>query len=229
MRRPLRGWARARRDPITSDRGPRYSPRVTSPRHHRLVYPAADRNGAPIQRVLERVLSKPARVLEIGSGSGQHGARFAAAFPRLVWCPSDPDARCRRSIEAYRTEVGLPNLEPVRTIDVHSDGWGVETVDAIFCANMIHVAPWSACLGLVAGAKRHLGTPGTLVLYGPFRRDGAHTSEGNARFDASLRVQDPSWGVRDLEDVVQLAAPDLALDEVVEMPANNLSVILRRA
>lgn len=199
------------------------------PRDPRLVYPATQRNGAAIEAVLTRVLRGTERVLEIASGSGQHGLRFAAAFPELTWLPSDPDARCRASVEAYREDAGLPNLRPPVALDVHTAPWPVAEVDALFCANMIHIAPWTACVALLAGARRHVLPGGPVVLYGPFRRDGAHTSESNERFDLSLRQRDPSWGVRDLETVRDEAGPELALEEVVQMPANNLCVIFRRS
>lgn len=190
--------------------------------------PAAERNRDPILAVLRRVL--PARpgalVLEVASGSGQHAVHFAAALPHLRWQPSDQDPVARDSVAAWRAEAGLDNLLPPLSLDVRGP-WPVQAADAIFCANMIHISPWACTLALLSGAAAVLPPGSPLVLYGPYRRGGAHTAPSNAAFDASLRSRDPSWGVRDLEAVVAQAR-GFALDEVVEMPANNLTVVLRR-
>ncbi|MCK6504043.1 class I SAM-dependent methyltransferase [Myxococcota bacterium] len=190
--------------------------------------PAAERNRDPILAVLRRVL--PARpgalVLEVASGSGQHAVHFAAALPHLRWQPSDQDPVARDSVAAWRAEAGLDNLLPPLSLDVRGP-WPVQAADAIFCANMIHISPWDCTLALLSGAAAVLPPGSPLVLYGPYRRGGAHTAPSNAAFDASLRARDPSWGVRDLEAVVAQAR-GFALDEVVEMPANNLTVVLRR-
>jgi SAM-dependent methyltransferase len=190
--------------------------------------PAAERNRDPILAVLRRVL--PARpgalVLEVASGSGQHALHFAAALPHLRWQPSDQDPVARDSVAAWRAEAGLDNLLPPLFLDVRGP-WPVAAADAIFCANMIHISPWACTLALLSGAAAVLPPGSPLVLYGPYRRGGAHTAPSNAAFDASLRARDPAWGVRDLEEVVAQAR-GFALDEVVEMPANNLTVVLRR-
>ncbi|KVC58019.1 DUF938 domain-containing protein [Burkholderia stagnalis] len=195
----------------------------------RLSAPAAERNRAPILDVLRRVLPASGDVLEIASGTGQHVVHFAAGLPGLRWHPSDPDAQARQSIAAWVAHAGLPNVDAPRAFDVRDAAWPFAVLDAIVCINMIHIAPWACADALFAGASRVLRPGGVLVLYGPYRREGRHTAPSNEAFDAQLRSRDPSWGVRDLEAVVALGL-DRGLDciEVVEMPANNLSVVFRR-
>ena len=193
----------------------------------RLYAPATLRNRAPIAAVLAGWL--PARggtVLELASGTGEHALHLAATFPDLLWQPSDPAAAMRRSIEAHRRAAGSGNLCPPLDIDVTAPDWPLERpVEAMVCCNMIHVAPWTAAEGLFAGAARYLQAGGGLYLYGPFKRGDVHTAPSNAAFDASLRAQDPAWGVRDLEAVAGLAAAaGLAAPLVETMPANNLSL-----
>ena len=196
-------------------------------RDDRLYAPATLRNRAPIAAVLAGWL--PARggtVLELASGTGEHALHLAATFPDLLWQPSDPAAAHRRSIDAHRRAAGSGNLRPPLDIDVTAPAWPLERpVEAMVCCNMIHIAPWAAAGGLIAGAARYLQPGGGLYLYGPFKRGGAHTAPSNAAFDASLRAQDPAWGVRDLEAVADLAAAaGLAAPLVEAMPANNLSL-----
>jgi len=194
----------------------------------RCFYPAAARNRDPILAVLRRVLPEHGLVLEIASGSGEHVAHFAAALPALTFQPSDRDATMLDSIAAHAT--GLANVRPPVALDVTAPAWPVVRADALLCINMIHISPWRATEGLMAGAGRVLGNGGVLYLYGPYRIDGRHTAESNAAFDASLRAQDPEWGVRDLGDVGALAARHgLARVETVAMPANNFSVVFRRS
>lgn len=195
----------------------------------RLSAPAAERNRGPILDVLRRVLPASGSVLEIASGTGQHVVHFAQGLPALRWQPSDPDAHARRSIAAWIAYTGLPNVAEPLAFDVRDAAWPFATVDAIVCINMIHIAPWAAAEALFAGASRVLRPGGVLVLYGPYRRAGRHTAASNEAFDAQLKSRDPAWGVRDLEAVVALGL-DAGLDciEVVEMPANNLSVVFRR-
>lgn len=195
----------------------------------RLSAPAAERNRGPILDVLRRVLPARGDVLEIASGTGQHVVHFAAGLPGLHWRPSDPDAQARRSIAAWIAQAGLSNVDAPLAFDVRDAAWPFAALDAIVCINMIHIAPWACAEALFAGASRVLRPGGVLVLYGPYRREGRHTAPSNAAFDAQLRSRDPSWGVRDLETVVALGL-DRGLDciEVVEMPANNLSVVFRR-
>lgn len=194
-----------------------------------LTYPAPERNKAPILDVLRRVLPTGGRVLEVASGTGQHVMHFAAALPALQWQPSDPEAQHRQSIEARCMDRGLTNVASPLDLDVCRRPWPVSDVAAILCINMIHIAPWEAALALLEEAGRLLPAHGPLCLYGPYRRDGAHTAPGNAAFDADLRSRNPAWGVRDLHAVAGHAASQgLDLVEVVAMPANNLSVIFRR-
>jgi SAM-dependent methyltransferase len=189
--------------------------------------PAAARNREPILDVLRAHLPASGTALEIASGSGEHAVAFAAAFPTLVWQPSDPDPANRASIAAWIAAAGTPNLLPPIDLDATAEIWPLATADAVVCINMIHIAPWAACLGLLRGAARLLAPGGLLYLYGPFKRDGAHTAPSNAAFDESLRARDPAWGVRDLGEVIE-AAEGFAPPAVVAMPANNLSVLFRR-
>ena len=190
----------------------------------RLSSPAADRNSQPILEVLRRVLPKSGLVLEIAAGSGQHGAHFSRALPMLTWQPSDADETALESIAAWGE--GEPNLMPPIALDVRKQPWPVDRADAIVCINMIHISPWAATLGLFAGAQAALPEGGILYLYGPYRMQGKHTAPSNEAFDASLRAQNPEWGVRDLGEVVKVAgAAGFDLAEMIPMPANNLSVV----
>jgi SAM-dependent methyltransferase len=191
--------------------------------------PATERNREPIGAVLERVLPETGLMLEIAAGSGEHAAYFAPRFPGLTWQPTEPDPDGRASIEAWVEHTNAANLNPPIDLDVTVDPWPVTEADAIFSANMIHIAPWECCLGLMAGAGRILGPGGVFVLYGPFMRGGEHTAPSNAEFDASLKSRDATWGIRDLDDVTACAEKaELSRQEIVEMPANNLTVIFKR-
>ncbi len=168
-------------------------------------------------------------MLEIASGTGQHAVHCASSLPGIVWQPSDPDSAARDSIAAWRTHAGLANLAEPIELDVMNDDWGIGEVAAIVCINMIHIAPWDAAQALFRGAGSRLGDGGVLYLYGPYRRNGAHTAPSNEAFDAQLRATDPRWGVRDLEAVQTLAeANGFGLNEIVEMPANNLSLVFAK-
>ena len=191
--------------------------------------PATQRNREPILAVLRRVLPAEGVLLEVASGTGEHAAFFAAALPRLIIQPSDAEAQNLASIAAWRDHAGLANLRAPLALDATAESWPVERADAVLCVNMIHIAPWEACVGLVAGAARLLLPGNPLVLYGPFRRGGRHTSPSNEAFDASLRAEDPAWGVRDVDEVdVVAAAAGLHQTELIDMPSNNLCVVLRR-
>lgn len=191
--------------------------------------PATLRNREPILAVLRRVLPPTGTVLEVASGSGEHAVFFAAALPALTFQPSDPDPANRASIRAWTAALGLQNVCEPLEIDATAADWPVARADAVLAINMIHIAPWAAAEGLFAGAARVLAAGAPLHLYGPFRRGGAHTADSNAAFDAGLRAENPAWGVRDLEAVGELAGRNgFHLDSVIEMPANNLSVIWRR-
>lgn len=192
--------------------------------------PATARNRDAILAELRTRLPVRGVVLEIASGSGEHAIHFATAFPALVFQPSDPDADARASIDAWRAEAGLANLRPALALDAVAEEWPLAAADAVLCINMIHIAPWAAALGLMRGAARILPSGAPLILYGPYMMGGQHTAPSNAEFDASLRSRNPAWGVRALEDVAALAATHGFLaPDVVAMPANNFTVVFRRA
>jgi SAM-dependent methyltransferase len=191
---------------------------------------ATERNRQPILEVLRRVLPPTGVVLEIASGTGQHVAFFARQLPALRWQPSDPSPLHLDSIRAWTVASGVDNVAAPLPLDVEVAPWPVVHADAILNINMIHIAPWSAAEALFRGAAQLLPPAGVLFLYGPFKREGRHTAESNARFDERLRAEDPRWGVRDLGDVQALAAAaGFAAPEVVAMPANNLSLVFHRS
>jgi len=196
----------------------------------RLQSPAAARNRGPILEVLRDVLLARARVLEIASGSGEHAVHFASAEPGWTWQPSDPTHEALASIAAWRETAALPNLAAPRYLDATDPAsWPAEPFDAIVAINLLHISPWAVTEALMACAGDRLVPGGVLYLYGPYRRGGEHTAPSNAAFDASLRRHDPRWGVRDLEAVVAEAqGRGLELARVVDMPANNLSVVFER-
>jgi hypothetical protein len=190
---------------------------------------ACERNREPILEVLLEVLPDEGTMLEVASGTGMHAAHFVPRLRGWTWQPTDHTAEALASVEAWRGEVGDPRLRPPVALDVTRRPWPVAHADAIFNANMIHIAPWEVAEGLFAGAGEVLRAGAPLLLYGPFKRNGAHTAPSNAAFDASLRTRDPRWGVRDLEAVEGLAARSgLHLEEVRSLPANNLLVVFWR-
>ena len=189
---------------------------------------ATERNRAPILEVLRRVLPAEGLVLEIASGTRQHVTFFASALPALRWQPSDPSPAHLESIREWTAASGVHNLAAPLDLDVERWPWPITQADAILNINMIHIAPWSAAEALFLNAARVLPPGGVLFLYGPFKRDGQHTSEGNVKFDERLRGEDPRWGVRDLGDVQAAATgAGFELPEVIAMPANNLSLVFR--
>jgi len=191
--------------------------------------PHVARNAGPIAAVLRRILPVHGTVLEIASGTGEHILHFAREFPALRWQPSDPDPAALRSIEAWRARAGPDNLLPPVALDARGETWPVAAADAILCINMVHISPWAATLGLLRGAGRLLAPGAPLYLYGAYRQAGVATAPSNEAFDASLRARDPQWGLRQLDDVVAAAqGQGLVLEQVVPMPANNLSVVLRK-
>ena len=206
----------------------------------RLDAAAFHRNHVPIWAVLEKFLAgRSGDVLEAGSGTGQHVVHFARHTPDITWWPSDLNEAHLRSIEAWRKHSGLPNIRPPRRIDLTDPAWasamrgggGPANLLAVFCANVIHIAPWRVAEGLFAGAGRYyLRADGRLFLYGPFKRDGKHTAFSNAVFDSSLRDQDAEWGVRDVADLEKLAdGVGLNLIEISDMPANNFILAFGRS
>ena len=204
----------------------------------RLDAAAFHRNHAPIWAVLQRFLAgKSGDVVEVGSGTGQHVVHFAKHTPGIVWWPSDLNESHLKSIEAWRAHAALANIRSPLRIDLTDPAWcpamhdgnGPAELLAVFCANVIHIAPWRVAEGLFAGAGRYLRGDGLLFLYGPFKREGKHTAMSNAVFDTSLREQDAEWGVRDIADVEKLAATvGLVLIETVPMPANNMILVFSR-
>lgn len=191
--------------------------------------PATQRNRDPILEVLRRVLPPQGQVLEVAAGTGEHAVHFAAALPELTWQPSDPDPAARASIAAWTEEAALPNLRPVIALDAARLPWPLEAADAVVCINMVHISPWEATLGLVAEAGRLLPDGGPLVLYGPYKVGGAHTAPSNETFEQWLTDLDPRYGVRDVADLTEAAAPHgLVLDDRIPMPANNFVLVLRK-
>ncbi len=191
--------------------------------------PATARNRQPILDVLRPRLPAEGVVLEIASGSGEHIVHFATALPGLVFQPSDPNAEARASIDDWIQSEGLGNVRPALALDATGDAWPIERADAVLCCNMIHIAPWEAAVGLIFGAARILAEGGILYLYGPYRRDGRHTAPSNEAFDRDLRQRNPAWGVRDLETVAKIAAAQgFTSPEIIDMPANNLSLLFKR-
>jgi SAM-dependent methyltransferase len=194
-----------------------------------LTSPSFLRNRDPILAVLARVLPEGGTVLEIASGSGEHAVYFAAALPSLLWQPTDLDPVALRSISTHRATARLPNVRPPLQLDASAHSWPVEHADAVVVINMLHISPWRAAEGLMAGAGRVLRPGSVLYLYGPYKENGIHTALSNAVFDESLRARNPEWGVRDVADLTELArAHGLSFAERVGMPANNLSLIFRR-
>jgi SAM-dependent methyltransferase len=202
----------------------------------RLDAAAFHRNHAAIGAVLDAFLrGRSGDVLEIGSGTGQHAVEFARSLPAVTWWPSDLNDNHLRSIAAWRTHAKLDNVRAPVRLDASEPDWKLRERGlpsefvAMFCANIIHIAPWAVAEGLFAGAGRHLRADGRLLLYGPFQRDGAHNAPSNAAFDASLRSQNPEWGVRDTSDLHALAdANGLRLIEIAEMPSNNAILVFAR-
>ena len=204
----------------------------------RLDAAAFHRNHEAIWAVLGGFLrGNSGDVFEAGSGTGQHVVTFARQTPDIQWWPSDFNEAHLKSIAAWRAHTQLANVHAPRRIDLSDPAWplalqaddGPRDLLAVFCANVIHIAPWRVAEGLIAGAARALRPDGRLFLYGPFKRAGKHTALSNAVFDTSLRNGDPEWGVRDVEEVAATAKrAGLSLREIVEMPANNLIVAFAR-
>ncbi|MBX3593107.1 DUF938 domain-containing protein [Sphingomonas sp.] len=189
--------------------------------------PATLRNRDAIADELATLLPRHGTVLEIASGSGEHCAFLAQRFAQLHWQPSDPDPGARASIASWC--AGLDNVAPPLAIDAGACGWPVGAADAILCVNMVHISPWAATLGLLAGSARLLPAGAPLILYGPYRRADVPTAASNLAFDQSLRARDPRWGLREVADVTEAARDSgLTFDRLIEMPANNLILVYRR-
>lgn len=191
--------------------------------------PATLRNRDAIAAVLAEWLPARGTVLEVASGSGEHIVHFAATFPALDWQPSDPDPAGLVSIAAWSAEAGLANIAPPLALDAAVDDWPIDRADAILCINMVHISPWAATLGLLAGAAHLLPSGAPLILYGPYLEPDVPTVDSNIAFHASLRARDPAWGLRQIDDVKASAtAAGLAFAERRTMPANNLMLLFRR-
>lgn len=194
--------------------------------------PAADRNKEPILARLRSILSERGTALEIASGTGQHAVWFAASMPGWAWQPTDADPAMLPVIAERIAQSGLANVLPARQLDVTAPQWPPfdREFDAIFCANMLHIAPWQACPALMAGAARQLAPGGMLITYGPYFEDGVPPAPGNLAFDDSLRVRDSSWGIREVKDVAAEAGRSgLVLAQRHAMPANNLLLVFMRS
>ena len=192
--------------------------------------PATLRNREPITRVLRSVLPPAGLVLEVASGTGEHIAHFARQFPGLVWQPSDLSPGALRSVAAWSASEPLANVRPPLLLDAADGDWPIDRANAVICINMLHISPWQATMGLMAGAGRILSPGAPLYIYGPFRRSGRTLEPSNAAFDQQLRDNDTAWGLRNLAEVTACAADHgFVPDTIIEMPANNLSLVLRKA
>ena len=192
--------------------------------------PAAERNKDPILDVLRGALPRRASVIELASGTGQHAAHFAAAQPGWVWQPTEVDPSALPFIDARC--AGLANVRPALALDVLARPWAAALggFDAVYCANLIHIAPWATCAALMQGAAQHLLPGGVLVLYGPYLVQGEAVAPGNTAFNLDLRLRNAQWGLRWLGDVVREAQRvGLLFEQRVGMPSNNLTLVFRRA
>ncbi|MDJ1170051.1 DUF938 domain-containing protein [Roseofilum sp. BLCC_M154] len=195
--------------------------------------PATQRNREPILEILQRVLPPTGTVLEVASGTGEHAVFFAPCLQPRSWLPSDCNPQSLESIKAWQGDDPCDFLYPPIGLDAENIPWDLKgyeaEIAAIVCINMIHISPWAVCLGLMAGAEQVLPSEGILYLYGPYKQNGEHTAASNEAFDRSLRASNPLWGVRNLEDVIEVAkSHDLRHLETIEMPANNLSVVFQK-
>ncbi len=192
------------------------------------VAPACLRNQEPIAQTLAGILTEPARVLEIGSGTGQHAVYIARALPHLIWQPTELEPALA-GIRAWRADAGLENvLEPL-VLDVSQDHWPREPYDAVFTANTVHFIGWRPVRCMFEGVARVLREGGRFCVYGPFNYDGQYTSEGNRELDAWLKSRDPVSGIKDIAEVTRLAASlGLVLQQDLAMPANNRLLVFAK-
>jgi len=217
--------------PIEGDMYRRYVSPLDTPMTSPLpASPSSARNREPILEQLRRWLPATGTVLEVASGLGEHAAWFAEALPAITWQPTDRSEEALEILRARREMAGLANLAPPRVLNAAApETWPLDRADAVVCINMVHISPWAATQGLMAGAGRVLPAGGALILYGPYIEAGVEAAPGNLAFDADLKRRDPTWGLRDLADVTALAAGHgLTLAERVAMPANNLCLLFRR-
>ena len=196
---------------------------------HRQYAPATVRNRDFILDVLRDVLPMTGVILEIASGSGEHVVHFARNLPSLVFQPSDPEPDALLSVAAWVKAAHVTNVRAPIVLDASQSSWPIASADGIICINMVHISPWDATVGLIRGAAAILPTGSPLYLYGPYKRKGFATAPSNEAFDRNLRNRNPTWGLRDLEAVAAIAqSVGFSLPAVIEMPANNLSAVLRR-
>lgn len=196
---------------------------------NRLFYPATERNKDAILNVLKSYLPPQGNVLEIASGSGEHIVHFAQFFPDIIWHPSDLEVDCLKSIESWVKHLSLTNVETPVQLDTTQEDWPKGQLDALLCINMVHISPWEASVGLMEKAGQYIKAGGILYLYGPYRRHGAHTAASNEAFEGWLLEKDPRFGVRHMEDVEKEALKNgLELQDVIDMPANNFSLVFKR-
>jgi len=196
----------------------------------KLHAPATLRNREVIAEVLTPLMPTTGTIAEVASGSGEHIAFLAPLFPAVGFQPSDIDPRSRASIDAHAAESGATNIAKAIMLDALAPSWEISDLDGLLNINMIHISPWKACTGLLAKAATAIKPSGFLFLYGPYFRDGVTTAPSNSSFDRSLRSRNPTWGIRDLADVEREAqSRGLMLEAVTEMPANNVSLVFRRA
>ena len=193
---------------------------------------SAERNAKPILEILKTILPENSSVLEIGSGTGQHGAMFAQSLTSVKWIPSDYDVSNLNSIKAWNRINVTTSPFPPRLIDATELDWDISLNDNIFAIvaiNVIHISPWSVTKGILSGAQKFLPSQGILFFYGPFKQTDIVTAQGNETFDKQLRSQNTAWGLRNLNDIETIAQNhDLKLEQIIQMPANNLSVIFRK-
>ena len=195
----------------------------------KLCSPAAARNAEPIGEVLAEWLPPAGLVLEVASGGGEHALSFARTFPHLKWQPSDPDSAALASIETWRLEEGSPNLLPPLRLDVVQSQWPIGQAAAVVAINLVHISPWAASLGLLAGAARILPPGAPLILYGPWRVDGEALAPSNEAFDRSLKARDLRWGLREVGEFATAAGDrGFVLADQRAMPANNRMLLFRR-
>ena len=201
---------------------------------NRLNFPATTRNRDYIAAVLSNYISPNCLLLEIASGSGEHGVFFQKKFPSITWQTSDPELVHRKSINSWiMHEMLYSKMPEPLDLDVEMRPWPItkeikSLIHGIVCINMIHISPWSCTRSLFQESKNYLDQSNFLMLYGPFLRKEKQTSESNLNFDQSLKIQNPLWGLRNLENVSHIAIENgFKLDNVIDMPANNLSVIYR--
>ena len=189
--------------------------------------PATERNRDVIAETLAHLLPTEGLVLEVASGTGEHAVHFARRFPALTWQPSDPDPIALASINAWRADSNAPNMRPAMLLDASAE-WPITQADAVVCINMTHISPWAATVGLLRNVARLLPPSAVLFIYGPFNQRDVPLAQSNAAFDASLRQQNAEWGLRYVNDIAEEAyRSGLHLDSVIDMPANNLSLIFR--